>query len=331
MSVDETIVNYRKPKPTPGGRGDATQVRMPKPAPGARGGVPNLELSPSQSQPLSGASSADGTLPGGTLPDVALPATGKVYGNTINPLLAAAQPLVDEIAALNQPGDEKPLESYRQKLVTAMGQFEMSCGQSGVDEDSILYSRYVLCTALDEMVNKTPWPNKGEWNRHSLLAQFHGETGGGEKFFDLLDHLLIHPASHLAVLELMFVCLNLGFEGKYHLVPRGHLQLEQVKDNLYQVIRLQRGDAEPGLSPHWQAASGKRQKLVGYIPAWVIVAVSGLLLMLMFSGFHYLIEEQGDAAVNRIGELASAPGDSRPESGQKSLQSQAKPAKDSVQ
>lgn len=313
MSVDETIVNYRKPKPTPGGRGDAPQVRMPKPAPGAKSAVPSLDLSPASSgAPSATPASSGGTLPGVALPGapafgVSLPPVDKAYGNTLNPLLAAAQPLIDEIAFLNQPGDEKPLDSYRQTLAGAIGRFEMACGQNSVDEDSILYARYVLCTVLDEMVNKTPWPNKGEWNRHSLLAQFHGETGGGEKFFDLLEHLLIHPASHLAVLELMFVCLNLGFEGKYHLVPRGHLQLEQVKDNLYQVIRLQRGDAETTLSPHWQAASGKRQTLVGYVPAWVILAVSGLLLLLMFSGFHYLIEEQGDAAVTRISELAHAP------------------------
>ncbi|MDX1693226.1 MAG: type IVB secretion system protein IcmH/DotU [Ketobacteraceae bacterium] len=288
-SADDTIVNYRKPKPSPGGRLDHT-----------RGGAGNsVPKTPAEPPVLT--STIPGTgLPPSANPTMAQEGSRRVCENALNPLLAAAQPLIDEIAALNRPREDIRLESYRQELAAGVNQYERQCGQAGLGEDLVLYGRYVLCTVLDEMVNKTPWPEKGEWNRHSLLAQFHGETGGGEKFFDLLDHLLIHPASHLPVLELMFVCLNLGFEGKYHLVPRGHLQLEQVKDNLYQVIRLQRGEAEQSLSPHWQPASGKRQKLMGYIPAWVMVAVTGLLLLAMFSGFRYLIDDQGDRVRQQI-------------------------------
>ena len=289
-SADDTIVNYRNPKPSPGGRLDQTRVNLPQ-TPKSATAVSNPPPEPREIPVLQ--------------PETIsfMDSAARSYENKLNPLLAAAQPLVDEVAWLNNTGEASQPESYRERLAHKVSQFERQCGMSGVDEDSILYARYVLCTVLDEMVNKTPWPDKGEWNRQSLLARFHGETGGGEKFFDLLDHLQLHPATHLAVLELMFVCLNLGFEGKYHLVPRGYLQLEQVKDNLFQLIRLQRGEPEQSLSPHGHSVSGRRHKLIGYLPAWVILAVTGLLLLTMFSGFRFLIDEQGDRVAQEIQNL----------------------------
>lgn len=296
-SADETVVNYRKPRPSPGGRLDKTQVTVkPEPAlPGSckKPATRRVEMPLSSEDPLAGGQT-----------------NRKAYENPLNPLLAAAQPLVDQIAWLQNVGDVRQPDNYRQALVTAVTQFERRCGLVGVDEDNIIYARYVLCTVLDEMVNKTPWSDKGEWNRQSLLAQFHGETGGGEKYFDLLDHLQLHPASHLDVLELMLVCLNMGFEGKYHLVPRGLLELEQAKDNLFQLIRLQRGEPEQALSPHWHATSAKAHTLIGYIPAWVVLAVTGLLLLTMFSGFRYLIDGERDRVVQQIESLPLDPDDS---------------------
>jgi type VI secretion system protein ImpK len=51
------------------------------------------------------------------------------------------------------------------------------------------------------------------WSRHSLLVTFHNETWGGEKFFQLLAKLAQNPQQHAHLLELMYYCLALGFEG----------------------------------------------------------------------------------------------------------------------
>lgn len=299
---EKTIVDFSKPNNS--GGAELTQVGFDRPMPGGRG--PGGQSPKKQS--ANSASQPDATLGfhnavASVQPPVIQPLHQKIYENHANPLLAAAQPLLNEVADLHQAVQEQPIEQYRQRLVVEIQQFEMACGQIEIDEETLIYARYVLCTVLDEMVNKTPWQGKGEWNRHSLLAQYHGETGGGEKFFALLDHLLTHPAKHIQVLELMFVCLNLGFEGKYHLEQRGHLQLEKVKDNLYQVIRMQRGEPEQQLSPNWQGITDTRNPLMRYVPAWVIAAVSALILVGMFSGFSYLIEQAGNETVATINSL----------------------------
>ena len=74
----------------------------------------------------------------------------------------------------------------------------------------------------------------------------------GERFFDLLGQLRQNPGTFLPVLELMYLCLSLGFQGRYRLSPRGPGELDRLREDLYAIIVRQRQAADPALSPHWQ-------------------------------------------------------------------------------
>jgi type VI secretion system protein ImpK len=60
---------------------------------------------------------------------------------------------------------------------------------------------------------------------------------GGEKFFQLLAKLAQNPQQHGWLLELMYYCLALGFEGRFRIVDNGRTQLETLKQRLVQIIR----------------------------------------------------------------------------------------------
>ncbi len=235
----------------------------------------------------------------------AIPLPGR-HENTDSPLIAVAQTLLNEIVALQKGKQQEDFQHYRNQINHELCSFERLCLQQEISEEHVIYSRYVLCTAIDEMVNKSPWAIKGEWSKNSLLAQYHGETDGGEKFYELLEHLIIHPAKHIQVLELMFLIMNLGFEGKYHLQSRGYIELEKLKDNVFQTIRLQRGEPEPSLSLHWQGVSDHRNPLMRYVPAWVFLAVTGLVIAGMYLGFGHLANQAGDHTVERIEQLTTS-------------------------
>src|SRR5690606_2760817 len=113
----------------------------------------------------------------------------------------------------------------------------------------------------------------------SLLSQFHNETWGGEKFFLMLDRAIREPARNLALLEFLYVCLALGFEGKYRVLERGRAQLDQVRDNLYRTLRQVRGEYERELSPHWRGVEDRRSRLARFVPLWAVAAFTGLLLL----------------------------------------------------
>ncbi len=76
-------------------------------------------------------------------------------------------------------------------------------------------ARFVLCTMLGEAVNNAPWGDLSGWAQKTLLVTFHGETYGGAQFFQILDRLSVDFSRHLDLIEMMYICLALGFGGRY--------------------------------------------------------------------------------------------------------------------
>ena len=94
-----------------------------------------------------------------------------------------------------------------------------------------------MCTALDEAAMNTPWGHEADWSQHNLLATFHNEVAGGERFFSLLKGLGREPKENIYLLELMYVCLALGYEGTYKIARNGQETLQKVRVWLYDLIQ----------------------------------------------------------------------------------------------
>jgi len=99
---------------------------------------------------------------------------------------------------------------------------------------------------------------------------------------------------------LLYLCLCLGFEGRYRVEDHGSSKLEEIRENAYQIIQRQRGDVERDLSLHWQGIKDKRNVLSKLIPFWVIGSVAAVLLMLSFLGFYYLINSASGPLLDKF-------------------------------
>jgi type VI secretion system protein ImpK len=130
----------------------------------------------------------------------------------------------------------------------------------------------------------TPWGASSGWSQHSLLSMFHNETFGGEKFFNILDKLLQNPGQHGDSLELVYLLISLGFEGKYKLDPRGREQLEMIREKTYRSIENLRGPQQIELSPHWQSQATARQGIMHYVPLWVVACCFLAVLTMAYTG-----------------------------------------------
>ncbi|MFC0667505.1 type IVB secretion system protein IcmH/DotU [Azotobacter chroococcum] len=210
----------------------------------------------------------------------------------LNPLAGAAAALLAEAVQLRHAGQAEDLHALNRRLGDELRLFEQRALQAGLENSEVMAARYVLCTLLDEAVVSTPWGNESEWSQMSLLSRFHNETFGGEKFFRLLERLGRNPVKHLALLELMYLCLALGFEGQYRVLPRGMLELEAIRDALYRQIRQLRGDVPREISPHWQGLEDGRRRLVRSVPGGLLALSTLLCLALLYGGFAWVLGEQ---------------------------------------
>jgi type VI secretion system protein ImpK len=208
--------------------------------------------------------------------------------------VGCASDLLSVAGALRGSAAHRDPDGLRDRLVRQMREFETCARGRGLPDTVVLPARYVLCALLDESVLDTPWGSESVWSKQGLLVSFHNETWGGEKFFDALDRLLAYPAGNLHLLELMYLCLAQGFEGRYRVRDGGRDQLERVRVNLYQTIRSQRGEPERELSPHWQGVAPHRDPLIQQVPLWVLSALAGLLLLGLFAAFTFALSRDSD-------------------------------------
>ncbi|MBQ5965082.1 type IVB secretion system protein IcmH/DotU [Massilia sp. ZL223] len=210
--------------------------------------------------------------------DGAGPTHAVLPGSGLNPLVRAANPLLDLVVPLRTTSQPPELNQLRERLAHAVRNFEREARDAGVPSESVAVARYALCTLLDEAIAGTAW-GSGVWGSRSLLVAFHNEAFGGEKFFLVLQRLSQEPARHLDLLELMYLCLALGLEGRFRVAEQGHAQLAILRERLLQLIRQHRGPVETDLSPHWRGAPAPAASPLSSTPVWVFAAVACALLL----------------------------------------------------
>jgi type VI secretion system protein ImpK len=216
----------------------------------------------------------------------------------LNPLVAAANPLLNLVPQLRQAQRPDDPVHLRETLARAVSAFEAKARETGVLNEHIVGARYALCTFLDETAANTPWGEKA-WAQRSLLVQFHNEAWGGEKFFQLLGKLAEQPNVHQNLLELFYIILSLGFEGRYRVLQNGRAQLDAVRERLAQMILRERGEPVRELSPQWQT-SARVRALRDSVPVWAVAAIAALVLAGAYFSASYALNRHSDPAFANI-------------------------------
>ena len=225
-----------------------------------------------------------------------------VEGSGLNRLVRAADPLLDLVVPLRHTVQPPDLGQLRERLALAIRTFETDATASGVAADSIGAARYALCTLLDETIAGTAW-GSGVWGTRSLLVAFHNEASGGEKFFLVLQRLSQDPVKHLDLLELMYLCLALGLEGRFRVAEQGQAQLTQLRERLVQLIRQHRGPVETDLSPHWRGAAAPVAAPLRRTPVWVLAAAACVLLLGAQLGMSVALNRSSDPVFAKLSAL----------------------------
>ncbi|WP_313599899.1 type IVB secretion system protein IcmH/DotU [Pseudomonas sp.] len=223
---------------------------------------------------------------------------------TIGPnlLVASAWDLLLQTVQLKTSSGRESLQALNDRLSAGILAFEARALHHGEENSQVMSARYVLCSVIDEAVVTTAWGGHSDWSKTSLLSRFHQETFGGEKFFQLLERLSLDPLKHLAMLELMYLCLSIGFEGKYRVTERGGVQLEAVRDGLYRQIRHGRGEhASMTVSTEPDRPARTRLRMV---PAKWVATCAGICLLAMYLAFAGVLGDQRTTLLQSFQSLA---------------------------
>ncbi len=257
-----------------------------RPRPGGGGARPPVEPPPPPPPPPPSGGGAPGAAP------AAVPSIGS------SPLVAIAAPLLAAaIRVAGGRGSRNPdPDLLRRGMVAEVRNFERNALATAMDTRLLKAARYALCATIDDLVLSTPWGAASSWSQQSLTSIFHTEVTGGDRFFDILEQMQKDLGKNGEVVELMYLCTSLGFEGRYRVMPRGVAALNELREGVYRLIRNRRGEFERDLSPHWQGIAAARRPLSRRVPLWSIPLTALVLAALIYLGFNFALAGSSDIA-----------------------------------
>ena len=270
-------------RPNPGGKRPVAAAPPPQNY-GGQGGYAAPEPAMGvPSQPQRGPAGAD-----------AIATTG------MNQLTALATPLLALVSRIRNRAQHMDPEKLRQAVMAEVRGFENAALKAGEDAQKIKVARYALCATIDDVVLNTPWGEQSVWAQQSMVGTFHRETVGGDRFFDLLARLEQDPGTNIDLLEFLYMCLSLGFEGRLRIEAGGSDKHLQIRQALARIIRGQRGEVERDLSPRWKGIVRPYQILSAWKPVWIAVAAMATIMALTFGGFAWALGQQSSTMQAQI-------------------------------
>jgi type VI secretion system protein ImpK len=176
----------------------------------------------------------------------------------LNALIAMANPILGAVPQIRRALKHPDPAGLRAKLRDQIESLQTSAMSAEITDATVDAAVYALCALLDESAAATPWGVS--WAENGLLKEMRGETGGGEGFFKLLDRITAEqsPESEGSadLLEFLYICLALGFEGRYRNAEGGREALNQIRSELYALLSRRRPRPDE-LSERWRSATAE--------------------------------------------------------------------------
>jgi type VI secretion system protein ImpK len=177
--------------------------------------------------------------------------------------------------------------SFRWQFREALKAADQEARNRGYSSEDIQMAVFAAVAFLDESILNLRNAIFADWPRQPLQEEMFGHHVAGEVFFQNLQKLMTRGDSHdLAdLLEVYYLCLLLGFAGRYSIGGRG--ELRAVMEEIAGKIRRIR-HSSPELSPGWALPPEPKRVAQAdpWVKRWAMIAIgSAVLTILLFLVF----------------------------------------------
>lgn len=198
---------------------------------------------------------------------------------TKNDLVAFAGPVFDLILRL-KAGILTPSMDLRPKIAAMLADFEKRAERYRFNHKIVQVSKFALASFVDETVLTNNFNMKDEWEKNALQLEYFGEQLAGNKFFDKLEAMLKQIETTQDAVEIYYICMLLGFKGKYAIYEKEKLlaTMQKTANALVKVGKIKPTE----LSPNWLVNDQPKPPEKRGMPTWAkISAFGGLCLAII--------------------------------------------------
>jgi len=195
-----------------------------------------------------------------------------------------------------------PAPDILQRRVLGLFDTMMQNGREArIPEQDMIDAKYALAAFADEIIYHSNWPGKTQWLSNPLQLQFFQLNTAGDGFFTNLDNL--HgQRQRVHVAQIYFLCLALGFQGKYRL--RQQEGLSAVVEGLGNYVAVSEGGGDV-IAPNAERKDGGGSAVRRELP-FVAIALGFLVLaLLIVIVLRLIIGSNADSVAESIQKLLS--------------------------
>ena len=192
-------------------------------------------------------------------------------------------------------GDEARL---RQKIKDLIDSWRRKCQRAEVETQDVETAQFALVAFLDETIITSDWGQRDTWMANPLQMEYYSRFDAGEEFFTRLENLRQRPKSYVSVLEIYYLCMAMGFEGKYQLHDKE--KLRWIIEDTYSELRQILGKSVEKLSPHGRPRDEIVEVVKSEIPLWVIGVVSAGVCIFIYLVLTFIIGGKAESIKNLI-------------------------------
>ncbi len=196
---------------------------------------------------------------------------------TIADLSSETLMLILQLRATNDYGNASTLKS---RVADLFEKFDREGRSAGIDNEKVRFAKFALVAFLDETIISSSWVQKDEWLAEPMQIKLFDTFNAGEEFFDNLHQLRQRSSGNADILEVYYLCLALGFKGKYQLQSPENLR--RVIDDLNLELHPEMYSAIDAISPNAKPKDTLIQTASGGIPIWVYPTGAVIVFVILY-------------------------------------------------
>jgi type VI secretion system protein ImpK len=196
-----------------------------------------------------------------------------------NDIVSLATPTLDLVLRL-KAGLIAASNDLRPSVVALLKEMEERAETLRYSQKVVNQVKFALAAFVDETVLTNDFPLKTEWEKYPLQLEYFGEQLAGITYFERLkDMCQNHLDTMVDAIEVYYLCLLLGFKGKYKIYLEHELKgvIETTAEYLRKAGRLQAVE----LSPHWLVQDQPEPPKKKRLPIWFKISTLSLVALMM--------------------------------------------------
>jgi type VI secretion system protein ImpK len=192
------------------------------------------------------------------------------------------------MAGVKQP----PFSQVKADILRLLTQSEESVRRGVCSQEEYDQARFMMCAWIDESILSSGWDYRDQWQREQLQRLYYNTFEAGEEVFERLNTIGYHQNN---VREIYYLCLSLGFKGKF-IRPEDDYLLDQLKTSNLKLLlgssmglpSLEQADLFPESYPVETVTIGPQRAKAGFsVVTLAALAGPALLFLLLFLVYRF--------------------------------------------